>query len=344
MKIKLKVSDSFSGDLTINSYKHALSAGNAFFIDEEDFQKQDIQLCLEKGFIYLDKEFEDFNKKSSNSNKVLIKNNTKKDITLPCINGVLHRGHSQWINHSDLENSLIQTCLEKEILVIENKSEKPKSEDLKKDISIKNKNNIKIKSLDEIEEDQNNNLEKNYTEDEYGDPVLKIPDTNNKISSWDMESNELLNSENSYAKTLKQNNSKELTQKEIYNETEDNETENNKLTATGEAKVMPSTNKLAKSVSKKKTTKKKSKTKKKSSKSKKSKSKKKSTKKKSGIKPIGKERKEPSSMEEAYELLKRSNMLQKDESISFVDQEQNEERKKNNPILKKHIDQNEEVQ
>jgi len=107
---------------------------------------------------------------------------------------------------------------------------------------------------------------------------------------------------------------------------------------------MPSTNKLAKSVSKKKTTKKKSKTKKKSSKSKKSKSKKKSTKKKSGIKPIGKERKEPSSMEEAYELLKRSNMLQKDESISFVDQEQNEERKKNNPILKKHIDQNEEVQ
>ena len=293
-----KVSDKIRGEIMIPSVDRTLVAGSTINLNPEEYKSYDILTCIQKGYLIPEeektKDFTDF--EEMNKKEIKIKNIGKNPLILRDV--LLNPGDAIFISEEFLKNSYVQKAISiKALKVVKDKVDEKIIDEVKK-----------ILESDENEE---------KVEEQIEEEIKKLDKTT--MRSWDPHEKKSLNKAESHKKVFGNKPIEKENDIEWIDKEENEQEENQK-----ESKI------IKKFAIKKKKSKRKTK---------------KVAKKKNVLKPVGKKRTPPvdgifssdefvvpSETNLAFELDSQGNFVG-NKDISFVDDEQKEERIKAHPKL-----------
>jgi adenylate kinase family enzyme len=221
MSIKLKVSSKIgNGEINIAPIKTTLKAGNSTYIEKNEFFSANVQLAIEKGFLYIEDINTDYEeiKNSLDRNTIKIQNVSDKSLSIYELKISLDKGRYIYLNTDDLKFKSLKDASRDKIIVWERLFPKQELQTVlssviedKSDTKQVIENKIIIPEddfdLEEVKSNYNDNV--NPEEQEKSDIDLKneLDKTKTSMKAWDFNSKTVLDEKESAKKALKQVNS-----------------------------------------------------------------------------------------------------------------------------------------
>ncbi len=316
-----RVSKKLRGEIVIPSIDRSLSSNALVNLNKEEYIRPDIQSAIKKGYLIPEEgEKKEFIVEEE-KNTIKMKNIGKNPLTIYDI--ILNPGEVVYI-HQDLKNSsYVQTAISMKILEIIEEKEEENIEKEKLEENIPEENNKEINIIEEKLEENNIKVvehNKDITESDILEELENMNKTNS--SSWDPKTQTMLNKKESHEKVFSNKPSGNNTIIDWVDKEENPEEKENKKEI---IKKKTTKNKIAKKITRKRRTKKK-------------------IAKKREIRPpvkgtySPKNEDAPSEDDVIFSLDSQGNVVENIDNISFVDKEQEQERKDARPDLLNNLE------
>tara|TARA_Y100000310_G_scaffold29402_1_gene27884 strand:- start:259 stop:1284 length:1026 start_codon:yes stop_codon:yes gene_type:complete len=219
-KVRVRVSKSLKGVMTIAPLKHDLQANNVIFVSDEDFLSNNVQLAVQRGILLIEHLPSDV-KEAVETNLVKLVNKTKKNLSLEKSGLSFKQGgslivHRNVMKQRDVIEALGSGALDTlgldELVVAKPEKQKPKKA-LVKD---SNKNQKTLSEIKKPEEPAVNvdefDLEEHFLEvqkEVLEKQKAEMEKTKTKMSSWNPDG-ELLGKDDSTKAVMEQQNAQTM--------------------------------------------------------------------------------------------------------------------------------------